>query len=585
MPSKWYYEKGGVRKGPVSSDAIRKMVADGTLLPTDLLWKEGMKDWMPAGKSSNLFPHAASKAIHRTAFNAGSASAASVTHQHSGKRAGSGYGLWTLAGAPLLLIMGAVTTFVLYRSGTTPQTGVTAETAFAAAPVALNGQDAAASSSGKPPAKTKSGSGETQKKKEPIVFLGGTTITPAEAKEVVDLNPAWGISFDQLEELTPDVAAELSKYKGLWIAFRKPTRIDSDAAQRLCGFKGELAMMGMTEVTPEFCRLFTKHRGRLKLGGVTAITDPVASALGERQGGLTVEHLKAVTETQLEQLLQVSGPLVVSGVGDLRGSKWCESLKGRAGSTILKGNTNPAGWGGFQYQCFRQHSPSLFLENVHMVPDDLARAVADKPGHISFAEDASMSPAAKAIFDNRRSLIDLILVEHLDDRLAEGIATRARLTGSGPVDLSRVRELNSEFKIMEELSNLTGTLTLGLRHLSDYDAEVLGRGRLFEICLPALESISIKALCSLAKAKRMTLNLPTLLSLSDDFVRALEAHEGWLILEGLQSVTDSQVESLARKKGDLKLPENLRLSEQQKAILAARKRVDVFGQAWWREKW
>lgn len=56
MPSKWYYEKGGVRKGPVTSEGIRRMVANGTLLPTDLLWKEGMKDWMPAAQSSNLFP-------------------------------------------------------------------------------------------------------------------------------------------------------------------------------------------------------------------------------------------------------------------------------------------------------------------------------------------------------------------------------------------------------------------------------------------------------------------------------------------------------------------------------------------------
>jgi hypothetical protein len=586
MPSKWYYEKGGVRKGPVSSDDIRRMVADGTLLPTDLLWKEGMKDWMPAGKSPNLFPGNASPAIPRPTSNTSNTSVASANaHQRRGKRAGCGYGLWSMAGVVMLLVVGAVAASSLYRLRRSPQVDGSAEPASAPTALVANSQSPAASSGGMLTAQTKTRSWGKREGDKSTLFLDFTTITPEEAKEVVDFNPEWGISFDQLEELTPEVAAELRKYKGLWIAFRKPIQIDADAAKQLCGFRGELGMMGISEVTPEFCRLFTEHRGELNLGDVTVINDAVASALSERPGGLKLPELRSVTASQLALLLNVRGPLEVGGVGQLGGAEWYEALTGRSARTTLRGDTDARGWGGYVRHCIRQHDPSLFLKNVHYVPDDLAREIADKQGHISFAEDAKMSPAARAILDERNKLIDLVVVEHLTEWLAEGIATRARIAREatqGPleVNLSRVRELNPAFKIMEELTRFDGTLSLGVLRLSDYDAEVVGSGRLFEIHLPALEITSEKALCSLAKAKEMTLNLPTLLSLSDEFAAALEDHEGWLILEGLRSLTDGQVESLSRKKGTLRFSENLQLTPRQIEILSARKTKEFLGGDW-----
>lgn len=581
MPSKWYYEKGGVRKGPVTSEDIRRMVANGTLLPTDLLWKEGMKDWMPAGKSSNLFPAADALPSPQ------------ATSPPGKQKARSRSGVLGIAVAIGGLAIGAtgLTAFFLQsrvkqpenvsvRSVTSEAQGTDAGARTAVAP-------AVATDNSNTPEPTESGpSVETRPDR---VDTDLASLSAAQAADFVSQNPAWGISLNALETLSLPAAKELRKYGGLWISFRKPIRIEPDAAAQLCRFKGELGMMGLTQVTPEFCRLFTEHQGVLNLSKVTAIDDAVASALSERHGGLDVSGLQSVSESQLELLLQVRGPLEVGGVGQLKGYKWTESLKGRAGRTVLKGNTDVRSMGGFGYQGFRHHEASLFLENVHFVPDELARAIADKPGHISFAEDASMSPAAKAILDNRNNLVDLVVVEHLDNRLAEGIATRARMAREATqkpveVNLPRVSELNLTFKVMDELSSFSGTLLLGIRHLSDYDAEVLGASHLSEICLPALENTSIRALCSLAKAKRMTLNLPTLLSLSDEFTHALEAHEGWLILKGLQSITDSQVESLARKRGDLELPENLTLSERQRAILAARKKVDVLDGCWWRDK-
>ncbi len=56
MASEWFYKLNGVKHGPVSSLEIRKLARGGTISPNDLLWKQGMKTWLPAGKSASLFP-------------------------------------------------------------------------------------------------------------------------------------------------------------------------------------------------------------------------------------------------------------------------------------------------------------------------------------------------------------------------------------------------------------------------------------------------------------------------------------------------------------------------------------------------
>ena len=55
MSSQWYYKRDGQRFGPLTSRKIRRMAWRGDLLPTDLLWKEGMTGWRPAGDSHRLF--------------------------------------------------------------------------------------------------------------------------------------------------------------------------------------------------------------------------------------------------------------------------------------------------------------------------------------------------------------------------------------------------------------------------------------------------------------------------------------------------------------------------------------------------
>src|SRR5215470_5349020 len=46
--SAWYYEQNGVRQGPVELERLRALAADGTLLPTPLVWTSTLPNWTAA---------------------------------------------------------------------------------------------------------------------------------------------------------------------------------------------------------------------------------------------------------------------------------------------------------------------------------------------------------------------------------------------------------------------------------------------------------------------------------------------------------------------------------------------------------
>lgn len=55
MEAQWHYSRDGKKHAPLSSAALLEMAKKGELLPTDLLWKEGMKNPRPAGDFPKLF--------------------------------------------------------------------------------------------------------------------------------------------------------------------------------------------------------------------------------------------------------------------------------------------------------------------------------------------------------------------------------------------------------------------------------------------------------------------------------------------------------------------------------------------------
>jgi len=58
MADQWHVGRDGRVEGPFSPDQMRQMVAEGRIVPTDLVWKEGMAGWLPATQVPGLIPSA-----------------------------------------------------------------------------------------------------------------------------------------------------------------------------------------------------------------------------------------------------------------------------------------------------------------------------------------------------------------------------------------------------------------------------------------------------------------------------------------------------------------------------------------------
>lgn len=56
MATDWFVSQGGERLGPLSEEQLRGLVIAKRLMPTDLIWRQGMPEWLPAGRIKGLFP-------------------------------------------------------------------------------------------------------------------------------------------------------------------------------------------------------------------------------------------------------------------------------------------------------------------------------------------------------------------------------------------------------------------------------------------------------------------------------------------------------------------------------------------------
>lgn len=63
MSGNWYFVKDGQRLGPVSFGDLRGRIESGQLLPSDLVWREGMTDWCPAHQVAKLGTSLESQAV------------------------------------------------------------------------------------------------------------------------------------------------------------------------------------------------------------------------------------------------------------------------------------------------------------------------------------------------------------------------------------------------------------------------------------------------------------------------------------------------------------------------------------------
>ncbi len=50
----WYYSKSSTQLGPVDESELRAKLASGEVSTADLVWREGMTDWLPAARVAEL---------------------------------------------------------------------------------------------------------------------------------------------------------------------------------------------------------------------------------------------------------------------------------------------------------------------------------------------------------------------------------------------------------------------------------------------------------------------------------------------------------------------------------------------------
>ena len=56
MADQWFYTRDGQQFGPFSAEQLKQLATSRQLSQTDMLWKDGMKDWAPARAVRGLFP-------------------------------------------------------------------------------------------------------------------------------------------------------------------------------------------------------------------------------------------------------------------------------------------------------------------------------------------------------------------------------------------------------------------------------------------------------------------------------------------------------------------------------------------------
>ena len=60
MTAEWHYARGKEKVGPVTAAQLKQLVRSGELTRNDMVWKEGMAKWTPAGQVKGLFDDAPS---------------------------------------------------------------------------------------------------------------------------------------------------------------------------------------------------------------------------------------------------------------------------------------------------------------------------------------------------------------------------------------------------------------------------------------------------------------------------------------------------------------------------------------------
>lgn len=79
MSNEYFYARGEEQFGPVPAAQLKALATSGELGPTDLVWKEGMPDWVEARRIKGLCPPATAAPLNAAPTRPAATGAASAT--------------------------------------------------------------------------------------------------------------------------------------------------------------------------------------------------------------------------------------------------------------------------------------------------------------------------------------------------------------------------------------------------------------------------------------------------------------------------------------------------------------------------
>jgi len=111
--SEWFYLKGDEKNGPVSSEELRQLTISGKIERMDMVWKDGMGDWVAASSVKGLF---ASQPPPPPAMKSTPPPAPAATSQISMTIPKASPLMWGLRGATFLLLIATFFPWFGYHS-------------------------------------------------------------------------------------------------------------------------------------------------------------------------------------------------------------------------------------------------------------------------------------------------------------------------------------------------------------------------------------------------------------------------------------------------------------------------------------
>ena len=66
MTSDWYVRVGGVERGPISSEALKRLAMEGKVRPETSVKKGAAGDWLPASRVTGLFASATGPVVPKS---------------------------------------------------------------------------------------------------------------------------------------------------------------------------------------------------------------------------------------------------------------------------------------------------------------------------------------------------------------------------------------------------------------------------------------------------------------------------------------------------------------------------------------